>query len=238
MTTITKSDIKLIKSLSVKKFRAETGLFTVEGEKMVREALESGFELVSLWRRDEIGEEAMARISNLSSPSPVLAVLRQPAPEVFSKPERGLCIGLDSVRDPGNLGTILRIADWFGVSTVYAGEGTVETFNPKVIQSSMGSIFRVKVINCNLAEVCNAFSKEGREVVGTFLGGESIYSAELSSDSLLVMGNEADGIGKDVASQVCRRITIPSFARQGAGAESLNVAVATAVCLSEFRRRI
>ena len=102
----------------------------------------------------------------------------------------------------------------------------------------MGSIFRVKVINCNLAEVCDAFSKEGREVVGTFLGGESIYSAELSSDSLLVMGNEADGIGKDVASQVCRRITIPSFARQGAGAESLNVAVATAVCLSEFRRRI
>ena len=111
MTTITKADIKLIKSLSVKKFRVETGLFTVEGEKMVREALESGFELVSLWRRDEIGEEAMARISNLSSPSPVLAVLRQPAPEVFSKPESGLCIGLDSVRDPGNLGTILRIAD-------------------------------------------------------------------------------------------------------------------------------
>jgi len=234
---ITNAEIKLIRSLSMKKFRDQSGLFVVEGEKMVSEALSSGLEVVNVWRRDEIGEQAMAKITSLSSPSPVLALVRQPRREEFKTPVEGLCIGLDAVRDPGNLGTIIRLADWFGVSAVYAGEGTVETFNPKVIQASMGSIFRVPVIACELPEVCRAFAASGRQVAGTFLGGSDIYSAPLEQDALLVMGNESEGIGSEVAAVVSARLTIPSFAKEGAGAESLNVAVATAVCLSEFRRR-
>ncbi len=233
--SITNAEIKLVRSLAVKKYREESGLFVVEGEKMVSEALASGFKVEKLWRRDEIGEAAMARISSLSSPSPVLAVLRQPSRKVFDRPAPGLCLGLDSVRDPGNLGTILRIADWFGVGTVYAGEGTVEAFNPKVIQSSMGSIFRTDIIYCDLSGVCGAFAEAGREVVGTFLEGSSIYESPLPGDALLVMGNESSGVSAAASAKVTRRVTIPSFAR--AGAESLNVAVATAVCLSEFRRR-
>ena len=234
---ITNAEIKMVRSLAVKKFRQESGLFVVEGEKMVSEALASGFKVEKVFRRDDIGEEAMARISSLSSPSPALAVLRQPERTLPSRPLDGLCLGLDSVRDPGNLGTIIRLADWFGVSAIYAGEGTVETWNPKVIQSSMGSIFRVEVINCSLPDVCKMFAKAGRKVYGTFLDGSDIYSSALAADGLLIMGNESDGISPAVAGMVGARLSIPSFAREGAGAESLNVAVAAGICLSEFRRR-
>ena len=233
--SVTNAEIKLIRSLAVKKYREESGLFVVEGAKMVAEALASGLEVVKVVRLEDVGEDTMSRLSSLSSPSPVLAVLKQPAPGAFGSPAEGLCLGLDAVRDPGNLGTILRIADWFGVSVVYASPDTVDAFNPKVIQSSMGSIFRTKIIYCDIPEVCVAFSKAGRQVFGTFLDGEDIYSAELPPDALVLMGNEANGIRRETGLAVSRRITIPSFGKSGA--ESLNVAVATAVTLSEFRRR-
>lgn len=237
------NDIKRIKSLQQKKFRDECGLFVVEGEKMVAEALSSDYEVVEVLRAEEIGEEAMERISSLSTPSPVLAVIRQKKAVSAEEADRlvvpgMLAIGLDAVRDPGNLGTIIRIADWFGIDAIFASSDTVELYNPKVVQSTMGAIFRKKVIYCDLDSVCESFAKRGMNVYGTFLDGEMIYNKELSGDGLIIMGNESMGVSRAIASRVSSRLFIPSFAAEGeAHAESLNVAVATAVTVSEFRRR-
>lgn len=229
------NEIKTIRSLREKKFRDSFGLFVVEGEKMVAEALESGLEVTRLIRREEVGEAVMSRISSLSTAPPVLAVVRQKKAELPAKPS-GLCLALDSVRDPGNLGTIMRIADWFGIDTIFASPDTVEAYNPKVIQASMGTIFRKIPVYCDLPSLCESFTSSGLEVFGTFLGGDNIYTSVLPSEGLIVMGNESEGVSKEVAAKVSRRLTIPSFAK-GRGAESLNVAVATAVTVSEFRRR-
>jgi len=231
---ITQAEIKQIRSLREKKFRDAYGLFVVEGEKMVQEALTSVFEVVRVWRREEIGDAAMERISQLSSPSPVLAVVSRPEPAGIVLP-RSLCLGLDGIRDPGNLGTILRIADWFGVETVFASDDCVDLYNPKVIQSSMGSIFRVRVVTADLPDLARRFRAAGMRVYGTFLDGNDLYRETLRPEGLVVMGNEAAGIRPEVAAEVDARLLIPSFGRSGA--ESLNVAAATAVTLSEFRRR-
>ncbi len=234
MSSISQAEIKQVRSLREKKFRDELGLFVVEGEKMVEEALRSGFEVVRVWRRDEIGEAAMARISQLSTPSPVLAVVARPALQTPVRPS-GLCLALDGIRDPGNLGTILRIGDWFGVETVYVSDDCVELFNPKVIQASMGSVFRVRVVQADLPALARECRAAGMPVYGTFLDGKDLYRESLSPEGLVVMGNEAAGIRPEMAAEVDARLWIPSFGRSGA--ESLNVAAATAVTLSEFRRR-
>lgn len=231
---LTNAEIKSIRSLREKKFRDELGLFTVEGEKSVAEALASSFEVVRVLRAEDIGAAAMERISQCATPSPVLAVVRMPKEDMPAELPGGLALALDSVRDPGNFGTILRIADWFGVSQVFASPDSVETFNPKTVQASMGSVFRVRVSRCDIAALCAEFSSAGRRVYGTVLDGENIYSAQLAADGLVVMGNESNGISAEVARRLDSRLRIPSF---GGGAESLNVAVATAVTLSEFRRR-
>ena len=232
--SITQAEIKRIRSLREKKFRDAYGLFVVEGEKMVQEALRSGFRVEGVWRREEIGDAAMERISQLSSPSPVLAVVARPEPAADG-PVGGLCLALDGIRDPGNLGTILRIADWFGVETVYLSSDCVEPFNPKVIQASMGSIFRVRFETVDLPALARRFREAGLPVYGTFLDGKDLYREALRPEGLVVMGNEANGIRPAVAAEVDARLTIPAFGRSGA--ESLNVAAATAVTLSEFRRR-
>lgn len=232
--SITQAEIKQIRSLGEKKFRDATGLFVVEGEKMVQEALDSGFKVVRVLRREEIGDAVMARISQLSSPSPVLAVVARPEPAA-DEPVRGLCLALDGIRDPGNMGTIIRIADWFGVETVYASADCVELFNPKVIQASMGSVFRVRLVTADIASLARRFREAGMRVYGTFLDGNDLYQEALQPEGLVVMGNEANGIRPAVAAEVDARLTIPSFGKSGA--ESLNVAAATAVTLSEFRRR-
>ena len=232
--TITQAEIKQIRSLREKKFRDAYGLFVVEGEKMVQEALLSDFEVVRVWRREEIGEAAMARISQLSTPSPVLAVVARPEPAGIVL-QRSLCLGLDGIRDPGNLGTILRIADWFGVETVFASDDCVDLFNPKVIQASMGSVFRVRLVTADIPALARRFREAGMRVYGTFLDGADLYQEALQPEGLVVMGNEANGIRPAVAAEVDARLTIPSFGKSGA--ESLNVAAATAVTLSEFRRR-
>ena len=226
--------IKEIRSLREKKFRDELGLFCVEGEKMVAEALASGLEVVEVYKKEDIGEKAMERISCLTSPSPVLAVIRIPKPV---KPAAGgLCLALDGVRDPGNMGTILRMADWFGIDTVYVSTDSVEAFNPKVIQASMGTILRRQPVTADIPQLCKEFKAKGLQVFGTFLGGENIYTADLPAEGLVVMGNEAHGISPETAAQVSVKLTIPSFA-EGPTAESLNVAVATALTVSEFKRR-
>lgn len=243
------NEIKRIRSLSDKKFRDRYGLFTVEGEKMVDEAARSGFTVEKIYTSAEIGESAMSRISALSSPSPVLAVVRKPQDinieDGISLRKclggKGLFLALDTIRDPGNLGTILRIADWFGTDAVFAAGDTVDLFNPKVVQATMGAIFRVKFHYVGIPALCREVKALGGKVYGTFLDGDNIYSETLDTGrdapALIVIGNESNGISSAVAAEVDSRLHIPSFSRGGAGSESLNAAVATAVTVAEFRRR-
>lgn len=238
MMELTHAQIKMIRSLKDKKFRDEYGLFVVEGEKLVREALDSSYEVESVYRMEEIGENVMSRISLCATPSPVLALVRIPADRSsYGKCgiSGGLCLALDSVRDPGNMGTILRVADWFGVETVYLSPDCTDIFAPKVVQATMGSIFRVRTEVADIPELCRAFTSQGRPVYGTLLDGEDIYASNLEEQTLVVMGNESNGISGAVRNEISRGLRIPSFGKSGA--ESLNVAVATAVTLSEFRRR-
>lgn len=238
---ISKADIKRIRALGSKKQRELSGLFVVEGEKMVAEALSSGFVVEEVHRIEDIGEEAMGRISQLNSPSPALAVVRMPeapsAAEIDAlTASRPLCLALDSVRDPGNLGTIVRIADWFGIDAVFASSDTVELYNPKTVQATMGAIFRRKVIYCDLPSVAGRFQKAGMPVYGTFLDGRDIYSEVLQPEGLIVMGSESNGIGTDMAAKVTSRLYIPPYPRNAVGSESLNVAIATAVTCALFRK--
>ena len=233
---ISKNEIKEIRALGQKKFREERGLFVVEGEKLVEEALRSGFDVVAHYRVEDIGEETMGRISQLTHPSPALAVVRRPAPVEPVIDSDELVLALDGVRDPGNLGTILRIADWFGIRQVLASPDTVECYNPKSVQATMGAIFRVRVHYCDLPAFLRAV-KPDMNVYGTFLEGDNIYQAPLTRGGILVMGSEADGISPEVAAAVDRKLFIPPFPADAHTSESLNVAVATAICCSEFRRR-
>lgn len=242
MASLSKNDIKRIRSLSQKKFRDEYGLFTVEGEKLVEEALKSGFKIEAVYRREEIGDEAMSRISQLNSPSPVLAVVSKPESATEYTFTDGLYLGLDSVRDPGNLGTIVRIADWFGINAIFASEDTVDIFNPKVVQSTMGAIFRVRFHYCNLPDACRKVLASGGKVYGTFLDGRDIYSCSLDTGAdspvMVIAGNESEGISAETAGTVSDRLFIPPYPADDPGSESLNVAVATAVTIAEFRRRL
>ena len=237
-----KADIRLIRSLGQKKFRQEHGLFVVEGEKMVGEALtQKRFPVEAVYRTADIGEELMGRMSLLSSPSPALAVLRIPSdgiPDRASALPSGLCLGLDSVRDPGNVGTILRLADWFGISTVYLSPDCVDLYNPKTVQATMGSIFRQRAVTCDLHALVRGCTAAGIHVYATALDGEDIRSAALdTSRALILMGSERDGLSPALMTAATRRLHIPSFACNPDAAESLNVAIATAVTCYEFRRR-
>lgn len=223
----------MVRSLSQKKFRDQYGMFVVEGKKLVAEAQSCGLDIVEIYSEQSVGAQTMARISSMNSPSPILAVVRKPAPKRLEKPYKGLYLALDAVRDPGNLGTIIRIADWFALDGVIASEDTAELFNSKVLQASMGSAFRVPFIRCDLRAAIGEMKAAGIPVYGTFLKGENIYRGTYPHNAVLVMGNEANGIGDAVAATVDHRITIPSF---GSPTESLNVSVATAICVSEFRR--
>ena len=245
---LSKNEIKDIRALGQKKFRDERGLFVVEGEKLVEEALRSGFDIVNHYRIEDIGETVMARISQLTHPSPALAVVRQPAPVPFTIQPDELVLALDGIRDPGNLGTILRIADWFGIRQLLASEDTVDCYNPKVVQATMGAIFRVKVHYGDLTETLRCRVKPGitratrsessLPVYGTFLDGKNIYQTELTRGGIIVMGSEANGISPEVAATVTKRLYIPPFPADAHTSESLNVAVATAITCAEFRRRM
>jgi len=250
-TSISTNEIKRIKSLSMKKNRDEFGTFIVEGEKMVSEAVKSDFEVIDIYREENIGKEAMSRISQLSSPSPVLAIVRKPADveledadsstiqSIISK--GGLFLALDSIRDPGNLGTILRISDWFGIDAIFAAPDTVDLFNPKVVQATMGAIFRVKFHYCSIPTLCKEVLKAGGNVYGTFLDGEDFYTKTLSTGdttpSLIIIGNESNGISPEVEALVSDKLYIPPYPADQPGSESLNAAVATAITINEFRRQ-
>ena len=249
MASISNNEIKRVKSLQQKKFRDETGLFTVEGEKMVDEAVSSDFHVEHIYRREEIGEEAMKRISALASPSPVLALVRKPediyVDEVSSLEalisRGGLFLALDTIRDPGNLGTILRIADWFGIDAVLATRDTVDVFNPKVVQATMGAIFRGRMHYVDLADLGEMGLTHGGKVYGTFVDGLNMYSRPLDTGQdkpvMIVVGNESEGISDAMAALVSDRLYIPPYPADDPGSESLNAAIATAITVAEFRRR-
>ena len=249
MASISNNEIKKVKALSQKKFRDESGLFTVEGEKMVDEAVRSSFTVDKVYEADVIGEDTMARITSLSSPSPVLAIVRKPSDIYVEDVEEldallaqgGLFLALDTIRDPGNLGTILRIADWFGIKAVFATRDTVDVFNPKVVQATMGAIFRVRMHYVDLPALSKAVLSHGGHIFGTFLDGDNMYSKTLDdgshSPSMIVIGNESNGLSESMSALVTDRLYIPPYPADQPGSESLNAAIATAITVAEFRRR-
>ena len=237
---LSKNQIKLITRLKQKKYRLQYGLFSVEGAKTIKELLQSHLELHALYTtetfnidaKDEvlISENDLKRISFLTTPNKALAIFKIPD----SKPIKNnqLVVALDSIRDPGNLGTIIRLCDWFGITDLVCSKETVDCFNPKVIQATMGSITRVHVSYIDL----KTFLKETKlPVFGAFMEGENVYKTELPNKGILVMGNEANGVSKEIEAVITKKISIPQFG-DIQETESLNVATATAILLSEFRR--
>jgi TrmH family RNA methyltransferase len=230
-----KADIKTIRSLEMKKFRESLGLFILEGEKIVGEAQKSGIRILKMFYRNDIGEELMSKISLLSSPSPVLAIAQKPLAKPFDTPQSGrISLALESVKDPGNLGTIIRIAEWFGIDSLYLSPDCVDIYNPKVVQASMGSIFRIKIFTIDIRELVLMTGKQC-PVYGTFLTGDNVYSSNFPEGGLIVMGSESHGISPEVENLIANKLTIPSFSASNS-IDSLNVAVATAVICSEVRR--
>lgn len=238
---LSKNQIKLITSLKQKKYRQQHGFFVVEGIKVINELLQSHLELHALYTTESfnidakeeilISEADLKRISFQTTPNKALAIFKIPKPQAINSNQ--LIVALDDVRDPGNLGTIIRLCDWFGVTDLVCSNETVDCFNPKVIQSTMGSITRVNVSYVDL----QSFLKDAKvPIFGTFMEGDNVYKTTLPSQGILVMGNEANGISEAVEAMITQKITIPRFGHLKA-TESLNVATATAILLSEFKRR-
>jgi TrmH family RNA methyltransferase len=249
---LTKNQIKLIASLKQKKYRQEENLFVAEGEKLVVELITAGLTPVYICVVETEGKHEnltknpkttivstveMARISGLTNPSSALAVFKIPEQNLsFSKLENQLLVALDGIQDPGNLGTIIRLCVWFGVSNLVCSVDTADCFNPKVVQASMGALAKVKVHYTDLSSFLEAMQSSSVPIFGTYLEGKNIYNSQLPKNGVIVMGNEGNGISSVVEKFISNKITIPSFAKEEAGAESLNVATATAIVLSEFRR--
>ena len=239
---VSKNQIKLITSLQQKKYRKQEQLFFAEGVKVVQELLQSNFELLDLFTTKQdfltvpknkvhaITEAELKKISALTTPNTCLAVFK--IPKAKEMVDKGLIVALDDVRDPGNLGTIIRLCDWFGIETLFCSEESVDIYNPKVVQATMGSISRVNVVYGNL----EAFLSQTKlPVFGTFMDGKNIYQEKLPKEGIIIMGNEANGISSSVEKLVSDRIAIPRFGNLQV-TESLNVATATAIILSEFKR--
>ena len=187
---------------------------------------------------DIVNEDELRKVSSLDTPQQVLAVLEQPKHEI--NPEQaianGLCLALDDVQNPGNLGTIVRIADWFGIKDIFCSKNTADIYNPKTVQATMGGLARVRIHYVNLPELL-ATLPHSTPIYGTFLNAPSIYNTQLSSNGIIVMGNEGRGVSEEVEKLTNQRITIPNYPAGSPTTESLNVAIATAIVCAEFRRQ-
>ena len=229
---ISKNQIKYLKSLELKKFRDQHGVFVAEGPKVVND-LKGHFELVELLE----GEDA-DRVSFLDTPQHVFAVFKKAAEVSIPSPHDELMLALDDVQNPGNLGTIIRLADWFGITHILCSRGCADVYNPKVVQATMGALARVQIHEADLPQtIANLQSGAEFPVYGTFLEGDNIYQSTLQPHGLIVMGNEGHGISTEVATLVSHRLLIPNYPQGRETSESLNVAIATAIVCSEFRRR-
>lgn len=241
---LSKNQIKLVRSLELKKNRKRENLFVAEGPKVVGDLLQAGFQPHSIFSTTPrenailVTDEELRRLSFLQHPQGILAVFEIPSSPVC-KPTvlaSHLSLALDGIQDPGNLGTIIRIADWFGISVIYCSMETADVYNPKVVQATMGSLAHVQVIYTDLSELFRNIPSS-YPIYGTLLDGENIYEQELTHEGIIVMGNEGNGISPEIRQLVNRRLLIPDFHADGLRAESLNVAIATAITCAEFRRR-
>lgn len=237
---LSKNQLKIIRQLSKKKYRQESGLFIAEGEKLVKELLACGFKADKIYSIDPLENIPctlvrpfeLKKISHFSTASPILGVFNLPDYDPNNINDPGYSIALDNISDPGNLGTIIRLCDWFGIKKIYCSPNTVDCFNPKVVQSTMGSIARVQCHYVDLMELIDNFDFE---VYAATLGGKSIYKESFSSNGMLVMGSESHGIRKSLLKKIKNQITIPSISLK-TRPESLNVANAAAIMLSEIFR--
>lgn len=257
---ISKNRIKYIHSLELKKHRKEEGVFVAEGHKLVGDLI-GVFECVYLaatndWISahaaeierltesnrqsmiDEVTDDELRRISFQEHPQQVLAIFRQPEYDVdpTEAVANGLCLALDDVQNPGNLGTIVRLADWFGIEHIFCSPGCADIFNPKTVQSTMGGLAHVELHYCQLPELL-ASLPSATPVYGTFLDGENMYEKQLTTNGLIIMGNEGKGVSPEVGKYVTERLYIPNYPQGRETSESLNVAIATAIVCAEFRRR-
>ena len=239
---LSKNQLKFIRSLKKKKFRQTHQLFLAEGIKVVEELINSSFAVHQLYATASysnaldtddiqlISEKELRMISDFSNPNQILGIFEIPKPADLA--ETGITVVLDEINDPGNLGTIIRLCDWFGVTQLVCSENTVDCFNQKVVQASMGSLSRVAVMYVDLGSY---LENEKRTIYGTFLQGENVYSSKLEKNAVIVLGNEANGISNKIEQLVDKKITIPQFGEK-LNTESLNVAMSTAITLSEFKR--
>jgi len=252
---ISKNQIQFIKSLAISKFRKAHGMFIVEGPKMMIELANSSFKIEAIYALPtwiinnqikfstdveffEVSEKELDRISGLKTPNAVLALVHMaenipPAAKTLNN----LVLMLDDIRDPGNMGTIIRTADWFGIKQIICSNTCVDIYNPKVVQATMGSLFRVWIFYTNLKEYLELMPKK-LLIYGTLLEGENIYETKLSKPGVILIGNESHGISEDLIPFITNKITIPNYSfKSFETAESLNASIATAIVCAEFRRQ-
>jgi TrmH family RNA methyltransferase len=253
---LSKNKARFIVSLQKKKVREEYRLYVIEGDKIVKEFISAGMPIKSLIAKPEfisslqkdgmktvsetepVSYEELKQISGLKTPHNALAVVSMPDHE-FSKAKllKEQCVVLDCIQDPGNLGTIIRAAAWFGIRNIVCSEDCVDVYNPKVIQASMGAIIHVRVLYTDLKEFLAAATKKELPIYGTLLDGDSIYSQTLSNKGIILLGNESKGISDDLIPFINHKLLIPRFAETAPGIDSLNVGMAASVIFSEFARR-
>lgn len=253
---ISSSNTKLIKSLHLKKFREKHKLYTIEGVKLIRDYLRSNIKIEMLLAKPELVESLtegekkqiesiiiandreLKQLSNLKTPNNGIAILKVPE-EGFDLTDlsQKLCIMLDNIQDPGNLGTIIRVAAWFGIDNILCSPDSVDQYNPKVIQASMGAMLHVKVIPLPLQTILSEAARKKVPIYATTLNGESVYTSRLSDNGIILFGNESKGLSSELLKQVTHNLLIPSFHSPAAGIDSLNVGMSAAIICSEFRRR-
>ena len=245
---MTKAEIQHIRSLQDKRNRDEEGLFVAEGAKLVEEIASSTLTVRRIYTTrtdlkganvEVVDSKTMERLSGLKSASDTLAVVEQPRYRLnLNTLTKSLVLALDGVQNPGNLGTIIRLADWFGVEDILCSKECADCFNPKVIQATMGAILRVRIHYVeDLPQLLSKAHEEGMPIYGTLLDGDNIYGTTLTPTGIIVMGNEGRGLSEECRKVVTHRLLIPAYPAERPTSESLNVAMATGITLSEFRRR-
>lgn len=254
---LSKNKIKLIKSLDSKKARNESNLFIAEGTKLVTEILNSQLTVNYLvctqdwfnenkkliepcsWETNIVTQDELSRISYLKTPQPVLCMAEIPNYNLdLNHLTNNLSLILENVQDPGNLGTIIRIADWFGIEHIICSHNSADVFNPKVVQATMGAICRVKIYYEDINQIAKSIKSLSIPLYGTSLNGENIYNAPMENRGFIVMGNESKGISPELEQLLDKKLIIPYFPETQRRSESLNVAIAAAIVCSEFRRRL
>jgi TrmH family RNA methyltransferase len=253
---LSKNKVKYVRSLEMKKFRKADNVFVAEGHKLVGDLLDvfsctylaataEWLALHASWLQqqsgveiNEVTDDELKRLSFQETPQQVLVVFKQPTydVDVNEVAKRELCLVLDDVQNPGNLGTIVRLADWFGIEHIFCSRGCADIYNPKTVQATMGAMARVQVHYVDLLEVLSSLD-QNTPVYGTFLDGENLYNKELENRGVIVMGNEGKGVSREVEMFVTERLYIPNYPVGRETSESLNVAIATAIVCAEFRRR-